>query len=165
MPYAHMMLQLKLLYVLARVVTAILGQEQTQSVSVSYADWSFTILRITISSFHIEATTTLAPGTQKAYLKPAHIGSQNPGFQTGQCPTSSDGPYGWHFVLQGTSTSFVSIHCLFQSAGVVTSMIQTPTNKHAYVFTPTADTLLDAWAVVQGPDTEFVLSHVCNPGA
>ncbi|CAF4973503.1 unnamed protein product [Rotaria sp. Silwood1] len=113
----------------------------------------------------VQATTTLAPGTQKAFLKDAHMGSMNPGFQTGQCPSSPDGPYGWHLLLQGTSTSFVSISCLFKSAGVVTSMIQTPSNKHAYVFTPTADTLLDAWAVVQGPDTEFVLSHVCNPGS
>lgn len=111
----------------------------------------------------LESTTTLAPGTQKAYLKDAHIGATNPGFQAGDCPASPDGyGFGWHFVLKGTSSSFVSIHCLFKSAGVVTSMIQTPTNKHAYVFTPTADTLLDAWAVVQGPDTEFNLSHVCN---
>ncbi|CAF1306219.1 unnamed protein product [Rotaria sp. Silwood1] len=75
----------------------------------------------------VQATTTLAPGTQKAFLKVAHMNSMNPGFQTGQCPSSPDGRYGWHLLLQGTSTSFVSISCLFKSAGVVTSMIQTPT--------------------------------------
>ena len=42
-------------------------------------------------------------------------------------------------------------------------MIQTPSDKHAYVFTPTADKLLGAWAGVNGPETEFILSHVCSP--
>lgn len=92
------------------------------------------------------------------------MGSVNPGFQTGTCPVSPDGYlYGWHFVLKDTTTSFVSINCLFKKAGLVTSMIKTPTDKHAYVFTSTADTLLDAWAVVNGPQTEFNLSHVCTP--
>ena len=94
------------------------------------------------------------------------MGSMNPGFQEGDCPASPDGyAYGWHFIIKSTDTSFVSIHCLFKTAGVVTSMIQTPSDKHAYVFTASADTLLDAWAVVHGSKTEFHLSHVCNPAA
>lgn len=112
----------------------------------------------------LEESTTLASGYQKAYLKDAHVGSTNPGFQQGSCPVSPNGDlYGWHFVLPGTDTSFVSINVLFKSAGLVTTMIQVPSNKHAYVFTPTADTLLGAWAVVNGPATQFNLSHVCSP--
>ena len=44
-------------------------------------------------------------------------------------------------------------------------MIRTPNNQHAYVFTETADTILGAYAVVRGSQTEFVLSHVCSPAA
>lgn len=103
---------------------------------------------------------------QTASLKTVHIGSLNPGFQTGDCPASSDGyQYGWHFVFSGSTTSFVSIKCTFQKAGTITKMIQIPTDKHAYVFTPTSDKILAASAVVTGPDTEFVLSHVCNPAS
>ncbi|CAF3487206.1 unnamed protein product [Rotaria sp. Silwood1] len=79
-----------------------------------------------------QVATTLAPGTQKAYLKNAHVGATNPGFEKGDCPTSLDGyKYGWHFVFKGTTTSFVSIHAVFKSAGIVTDMIQTPSDKHA----------------------------------
>ena len=102
--------------------------------------------------------------TGDAYLKAAHIGSVNPGFTAGDCPThSGDEQYGWHFILGGVTTSFVSIRCIFEKAGIVTNMTQVPTNKHAYVFTETPDKLLNASAVVDGSDTEFVLSHVCSP--
>lgn len=101
---------------------------------------------------------------QKAYLKSAHRNSVNPGFSKGDCPVSpNNDPYGWHFILKGNTASFTSINCTFQLAGTVTEMIQQPSNKHAYVFTPTSDTLLDAWAMVDGSETEFVLSHVCSP--
>lgn len=94
------------------------------------------------------------------------MGSVNPGFEAGDCPASSDGYlYGWHFVQTDTTTSFISINCTFQKAGQVTKMIQMPSNKHAYVFTPTSDTILGAWAVVSGSQTEFLLSHVCNPSS
>lgn len=102
--------------------------------------------------------------SQTAYLKTVHIGSTNPGFQAGDCPVSPDGyQYGWHFILSGTKTNFTSIRCTFKTAGIVTTMIQAPTKKHAYVFTSTADTILAASAIVNGPETEFVLSHVCSP--
>jgi len=94
------------------------------------------------------------------------VGSVNPGFEAGDCPASSDGYlYGWHFVQRDTTTSFISINCTFQKAGQVTKMIQMPSNKHAYVFTPTSDTILGAWAVVSGSQTEFLLSHVCHPSS
>lgn len=102
--------------------------------------------------------------TQLAYLKTAHINSTNPGFKVGSCPSSSDGKlYSWHFVLPDSSSAFISINCTFKQAGTNTKMIQVPTAKHAYVYTPTPDMLLGAWATVSGVDAWFVLSHVCNP--
>lgn len=99
-----------------------------------------------------------------ATLKDVHVGSKNPGYKTGDCPSSPDGyQYGWHFVFSSTKTTFVTINCVFEKAGKVTKMIQTPTTKHAYVFTPTADKILSASASVNGIDTTFLLSHVCNP--
>ena len=112
--------------------------------------------------------STLSPSLvvaeQKAYLKSAHRNSVNPGFSKGDCPTSpKNDPYGWHFILKGSTAAFKAINCTFRLAGTVTEMIQQPSNKHAYVFTPTSDTLVDAWAMIDGSDTEFVLSHVCSP--
>ena len=99
-----------------------------------------------------------------AYLKAAQVGSENPGFLTADCPISPDGYlYGWHFVLKETISRFLSINCTFDKAGIVTKMIQLPSNRHAFVFTSTSDTLLNAFAVVVGPYTEIVLRHICSP--
>lgn len=88
----------------------------------------------------------------------------NPGFSKGDCPTSADGHnYGWHFILPDRTNSFVTINCTFEKAGIITKMIQVPTGMHAYVFTPTPDTLRRGWAEITGTSTRFVLSHVCNP--
>ncbi len=106
-----------------------------------------------------------ATETQNATLHAPHVGATNPGFEEGECPTPpGDATWGWHFVLPGNDTTFVSISATFASAGVVTDFISVPTGKHAYVFTPGPDTLLSATAVVEGPETTFVLSHVCGGG-
>jgi hypothetical protein len=97
-----------------------------------------------------------------ATLKEEHKGSTNPGFETGDCPTNPDanGNWGWHFVLQGSDTDFNSLTATFETAGNVSA--QVIDGKHAYVFTPGPDKLLDATADVTGPDTDFNLSHVCT---
>ena len=102
---------------------------------------------------------------QPAHLKGAHVGAMNPGFQTGTCPDNpfNDNTFGWHFVLPGNSTTFVTLSATFQNAGTITQFLSFPTGKHAYVWTPGPDTLLGATATVDGPQTEFNLSHVC-PG-
>jgi hypothetical protein len=101
-----------------------------------------------------------------ATLKPEHVGSTNPGFQSGPCPDNLNGPedWGWHFVLQGNDTTFNSVSAVFQNEGTVTDFVSDPPGKpkHAYVYTSGPDTLLGATADVTGPDTEFVLSHVCT---
>jgi hypothetical protein len=108
---------------------------------------------------------SMVTGVRYAYLISTHVGAQNPGFlpEGNDCPTSLNGyKYGWHFVLEG-ETSFSSIQCTFKRAGIVTNMIQTLSPKHAFVFTPTSDILVDAWAVVEGMETVFILTKVCFP--
>ena len=118
-----------------------------------------------ISGAVLLGAATLAPPVSatapvyNATLKVEHIGSTNPGFGTGSCPAAG---WGWHFLLQGNSTTFIAIKATFQSAGDITTFISSPTAKHAYVFTPGPDTLLGAVAEVSGPDLDFNLSHVCT---
>lgn len=103
-----------------------------------------------------------ADGGTPATLHDDHIGATNPGFSKGSCPSSSYGTWGWHFVLPGNDTTFVSISVTFEHEGTVTSFISHPTGKHAYVYTHQADKLLSATAMVDGPQTWFNLSHVCT---
>ncbi|CAF4498720.1 unnamed protein product, partial [Rotaria socialis] len=101
---------------------------------------------------------------RSASLNILQIGSINPGFTAGTCPTSPDGyQYGWHFKFRGTQTSFISISCSFEKAGKITKMVQVPNNQHAYVFTPGPDKLQSASAVVNGVETMFLLSNICTP--
>jgi len=102
-----------------------------------------------------------------AFLHEAHKGATNPGFKSGDCPTPPEGAagdWGWHFVLNGGTTDFVTVDVDFASWGFHQHVpfVADPSSKHAYVFTPGPDTLLDARAVVNGTETEFVLSHVCT---
>lgn len=83
------------------------------------------------------------------------------------CP-GSPAMWGWHFVLTGGEAVFVQLTTTFQEAGViVTDTFGPPDAKHAYVYTPTDDTLLSAVAQVSGGDPEAVqlqLSHTCAGG-
>ena len=107
-----------------------------------------------------------------ATLKPAHVGSTNPGFGVGTCPenTQNANTWGWHFILPGSpsSNTFVTLSATFAQAGTITTFISHPGPNHAYVYTPTGDTLLGATATVGGTGSpnlsEFNLSHVC-PGS
>ena len=102
-----------------------------------------------------------AIGTPAA-LHADHVGATNPGFGTGECPSSSAGTWGWHFVLPAPTRTLSASAATFLHEGTVTSFISQPTGKHAYVFTDHADTLLGATAIVEGPQTWFNLSHVCT---
>jgi hypothetical protein len=102
-----------------------------------------------------------------AFLKEAHKGSSNPGFKKGDCPAPPEGAagdWGWHLILPGNSTTFVTIDVDFQNDGFTQHIpfVADPDPKHAYVYTSGPDTLLDARAVVNGTETEIVLSHVCT---
>src|SRR5262245_747754 len=105
----------------------------------------------------------VATATGNATLKTAHVGSTNPGFGTGSCPsntTNFPGTWGWHFVFQGSSTNFVTLTAVFDapphtdvvggvdsnpgdnltiSGSEGTAFISSPSGKHAYVFTPGPD--------------------------
>ncbi len=99
----------------------------------------------------------------EAKLKESQVGSSNPGFEEGECPDSPNGfLYGWHFVLPGNETIFVKIEITYINAGKITSFISFPTEKHAYVYTETPDTIVSGTATVDGSETKFNLSHVCK---
>jgi hypothetical protein len=111
-----------------------------------------------------------------ASLKAAHVGATNPGFTEGECPSEG---WGWHFVLPGDFTDFVSVTATFLVDGS-TETVTAPdpaTNsvvdgKHAYLFTSGPGVLTSATATVvlneQGVElgktveTTFNLSHVCS---
>ncbi|MGK2950678.1 MAG: hypothetical protein ACSLFP_19060, partial [Acidimicrobiales bacterium] len=113
------------------------------------------------------AHPTFVVADHDAHLKIEHHGATNPGHDPGTCPTAPEGkPYGWHFVFQGSDTEFVALSVHFQNAGILEDVefVSHPDDKHAYVYTAGADTLLDAVADTNGgSDTDFNLSHVCTP--
>ena len=102
--------------------------------------------------------------SQVASLDRNNVNAVNPGFNSGSCPLSPNGyTHGWHFVLSDLSQSFLTIHCQFAKAGVITEMVQEPCGMHAYVYTPSGDTLLAASANVTGSSRLFTLNDVCSP--
>jgi LPXTG-motif cell wall-anchored protein len=109
-------------------------------------------------------TTSSVATVNEAVLHGPHAGASNETFSRGSCsPPLGSGAFGWHFVLTGNDSTFLTITATFQNAGTVTSFVSHPTGKHAYVVTPGFDVLLAASATVTGPPSTFVLSHVCVP--
>jgi hypothetical protein len=105
-----------------------------------------------------------AEEARPAVLHPAHVGAVNSTFpEHGQCP--GDG-WGWHFVVPGNG-NFVTLSVTFASAGTINMSgddFGPPDDSHAYVTTPTDDTLLAGSATITGGNKdEFNLSHTC-PG-
>jgi hypothetical protein len=113
----------------------------------------------------------------KAYLHVDHRGTVAADFpeQSTDCPEWPAGTDGWHFVLTGSDTVFVSITATLMVDGatvgpVSVPFVSYPTGKHAYVYTPMGATLVDAWAYVKAADgssstvelaDRFLLSNVC----
>ena len=106
-------------------------------------------------------------------LNDSHVGATNPGFSVDSCPTppaGQEGWFGWHFIMP-QNNNFTSLSVTFQSAGTFSAdpfpgsvFVAHPDNSHAYIWTPTADTLLAGSATSDGDNTFFNLSHVC-PGS
>lgn len=102
-----------------------------------------------------------------------HVGTQNSTFKTGSCPTppaGQEGWWGWHFLMPGNN-NFTSLSVTFASAGTFsadpfpgTVFVASPDNSHAYIWTPTDDTLTAGTATSDGENSFFNLSHVC-PGS
>lgn len=109
------------------------------------------------------AALTPGSGENTATVKAVHIGSTNPGFRQGECP--SDG-WGWHFVLPGNSTDFVQLNATFTRDGERVTLLASeyePTEKHAYVYTDGPGWELAASeALVRGTERTYNLSHVCT---
>ena len=106
-------------------------------------------------------------------LNPSHVGATNPGFGVDSCPTppaGQEGWWGWHFIMP-ENNNFTSLSVTFQNAGTFTAdpfpggvFVAHPDNSHAYIWTPTPDTLLAGSATSDGDNSFFNLSHVC-PGS
>jgi hypothetical protein len=126
---------------------------------------------IVIAMLLIGVTAVMA--TEAVPLNPAHVGATNPGFGVGDCPTppaGQEGWWGWHFIMPGNN-NFTSLSVTFQNAGTFSAdpfpgsvFVAHPDNSHAYIWTPTPDTLLAGSATSDGENSFFNLSHVC-PGA
>jgi hypothetical protein len=120
------------------------------------------------------------------YLKAAQRGVTAESMDEGgtACPevAAVAGETGWHFVLDGSSHDFATIDVAFSIDGVQVVLVEltpkaaddptfdialnyvaSPTGKHAYVYTPSSGTLLDAAAFVspQALLGDFQLSHTC----
>ncbi|NYI06669.1 LPXTG cell wall anchor domain-containing protein [Allostreptomyces psammosilenae] len=79
------------------------------------------------------------------------------------CPGIPEGQDGWHFVLPGNSSDFVTLTVTFEPGGqqVITDF-GPPSDKHAYVASEPGATLTSAVAEVRGGELElFNLSHTC----
>ncbi|HEX7017984.1 MAG TPA: hypothetical protein VF209_03700 [Patescibacteria group bacterium] len=117
----------------------------------------------------VSVAISLAPHTVQAQvvttisIHDSHIGATNEAFQEEEdCPAGTS-DYGWHFVLPGNDSEFVSLTVTYQNDGVITDFISRPTAKHAYQYTSGPDTLVSATAEITGTATRFNLSHVCVP--
>lgn len=111
------------------------------------------------------AALTAGEGQSIAHVKPSHIGSVNPGYETGRCPSEG---WGWHFVTQGNETEFVRLTATFtRESQTVTVEAEefNPNRGHVYAYTDGPGwALAGSEAIVTGPDLEYNLSHVC-PGS
>lgn len=83
------------------------------------------------------------------------------------CPGIPDGMDGWHFVLPGNSTDFVSLTVTFEPGGQqVLTEFGPPSGKHAYVASESGAELVAVEAEVEGGSLElFNLSHTCPAGS
>jgi|GEM_PF-4036597 len=102
-------------------------------------------------------------------------GSVHPGAAaTGTCPTPPAGQedwFGWHFVAP-SNENFTSLSVAFAGAGTFsaspfpgTTFVSHPDASHAYIWTPTADTLVSGSATIAGEANQdfFNLSSTCAP--
>jgi len=103
-----------------------------------------------------QATYVPVPGSPDVVLNPAHVGAVGSEF-TQQCTglprPIQPGEVAWHFVLPQSvleldplgapspGNIFESLTVEFATAGVTLTTFGPPSSAHAYVFTPTDDTL------------------------
>jgi LPXTG-motif cell wall-anchored protein len=103
---------------------------------------------------------------QGAELKEEHKGANSETYPGENCDPNEERVV-WHFILPGNETIFISLTAEFQNGpdqttGTGDDTVGPPSDKHAWIYTDTDNVLVDARAEVDGPQTEFVLSHVCS---
>jgi len=130
----------------------------------------------------------IVPGSPDVALNPAHVGEVGSEFSQDCNDANPDPPgpgeVGWHFVLPQSVAEelsaggspgniFASLTVTFETAGTVTlTMFGPPSAAHAYITTPTDDTLLGGSAeiyrlisLLRQNEPFFNLSHTCAPPA
>ncbi|MQA97764.1 MAG: hypothetical protein GEV11_25235 [Streptosporangiales bacterium] len=108
---------------------------------------------------------------QQVYTVPLHqstpITAADYGNQEDVCADIPDSQDGWHFVLPGNDTDFVTLKVTFEPGGQQTiNNFGPPNDKHAYVASEPGAQLTAAEAVVRTADGAervewFNLSHTC----
>jgi hypothetical protein len=106
-------------------------------------------------------------GAETATLKEAHQNSDSATYHESESCDPNEDRIAWHFILPGNETTFESLTAEFAGNVFVTApgpngTLGPPSHKHAYVYTDSDTTLINATAQVNGPEREFVLSHVCS---
>lgn len=126
-----------------------------------------------VVSFFAMARPTLADGTVinlKESQENTSSDSQTSQDDCGEFGNTGSGVV-WHFILNGLDegTAAGSLTASFEDAGSIGPQTADAVNadgktQHFYVFTPTADTLITASAVVDTASDggQLVLSHVCK---
>jgi len=109
-------------------------------------------------------------------LNAGHVNSVHPGdTATGTCPAPPAGQeswYGWHFVMP-SNEDFATLSVTFSAAGTISAdpfpgaFVSQPDSSHAYIWTPTADTLLAGSATTEATPAPgfFNLSSTCAPAS
>ncbi len=104
-----------------------------------------------------------------------HAAQRNTAYQGGDCGGDAIdpdlGPFAWHFVVPSFPTNgspdLVAVTAEFQNAGLVENLGHVAQKGKAwYLFTPSADVLVNAWGFSddpQVPPVRMVLSHTCGP--
>jgi hypothetical protein len=110
---------------------------------------------------------TYGPDYQVPLHQPTPITAAGFGTHSGQCGSIPNTEDGWHFVLPGDFTVFVSLTVTFSPGGSQTiTSFGPPTGKHAYAGSAPGAVLESASAIVKTETGKkkvlwFNLSHTC----
>jgi hypothetical protein len=119
-------------------------------------------LAVAVAGMGAAATQYTVPLHQATPITAAGFGSHEA--DCGSIPSTQDG---WHFVLPGNFTVFVSLTVTFSPGGTQTiTSFGPPSDKHAFAGSAPGATLESASATVQTQDGQtqvlwFNLSHTC----
>src|SRR6266571_505894 len=122
---------------------------------------------VALSVAALGEATTYGPDYQVPLHQPTPITAAGFGTQSEQCGSIPATEDGWHFVLPGDFTVFVSLTVTFSPGGTQTiTSFGPPTDKHAFAASAPGAVLESASAIVKTETGQtqvlwFNLSHTC----